>query len=155
MAKLLFGVRIGRMGSVLLGCSATIIAPDGSLLLTKRRDNGRWCLPGGRLESGESVEEACQREVLEETGLVIRVVRLVGVYSDPHQLVVYPDGNQFHVVSLNFDAVVEGGTLKSTTPEVTEALFHRPDQLHQIDLMENHRIRIQDALVRSPSAFIR
>jgi 8-oxo-dGTP pyrophosphatase MutT (NUDIX family) len=41
------------------------------VLLTRRTDNGRWCLPGGGIDSGESAAEACEREALEETGLVV------------------------------------------------------------------------------------
>ena len=43
--------------------------PGQKVLLTQRTDNGRWCLPGGRLDPGESVEECCVREVLEEDRL--------------------------------------------------------------------------------------
>ena len=104
MAKIIEGKRIGRLGRPALGCSATNFDPTGrKVLLTRRTDNGRWCLPGGRTESGESVVETCLRETLEETGLEVRMVRLLGVYSSPHRLVEYPDGNRYHVVALNFE----------------------------------------------------
>jgi len=54
---------------------------DGSLLLVRRAnppEPGRWTVPGGRLEAGESVPEAVEREVLEETGLRVRCGELVG-----------------------------------------------------------------------------
>jgi ADP-ribose pyrophosphatase YjhB (NUDIX family) len=44
-----------------LGCSAAIFDERGRILLTRRADNGQWCLPGGRMESGESAAEACER----------------------------------------------------------------------------------------------
>jgi 8-oxo-dGTP pyrophosphatase MutT (NUDIX family) len=45
---------------------------DGErLLLTKRSDNGQWCLPGGGIDPGERPAEAAEREVLEETGLTV------------------------------------------------------------------------------------
>ena len=47
------------------------------------------------MDPGESVTEACAREVWEETGLQGRVGKLIGVYSDPHQLVEYADSNRF------------------------------------------------------------
>jgi 8-oxo-dGTP pyrophosphatase MutT (NUDIX family) len=78
---------------------------------SRRTDNGRWCLPGGMMESGESVAEACIREVWEETGLHARITRLVGVYSNPDQLVVYPDGNKAFFVVLSFEAEIIDGEL--------------------------------------------
>ena len=57
------------------------------MLLIRRRGHppyaGSYALPGGFVEIGETVEDACRREALEETGIKIDVLRLVGVYSDP------------------------------------------------------------------------
>ena len=69
MTQILYGERIGKQGKIRLGCSAAIFDEHGRILLTRRADNGQWCLPGGGMESGESAAEACEREVLEETGL--------------------------------------------------------------------------------------
>ena len=52
-------------------------APDGRLLLGKRRDNGKWTLPGGGINPGESPRRAAVRELEEETTLVARSIRLV------------------------------------------------------------------------------
>lgn len=146
MARLVYGHRIGRNGTVLLGCSAVVFDHEReNILLTRRTDNGRWCLPGGALDPGETVTESCIREVREETGLEVEVVRLVGVYSDPHRLVEYADGNRFHLISLNFEAKVVGGKL-TYSDETSEFLWTSPDQLDQVDLMEHHVERITDAL---------
>ena len=104
MARYYGGDRIGGNGRLLLGCSATLFDERGDkVLLTRRADNGRWCLPGGAVEAGESVAEACEREVWEETGLRVQVARLLGVYSNPHRLLEYADGNRYHLVALNFE----------------------------------------------------
>jgi len=107
MTQVLYGPRLGREGEIRLGCSAAIFDERGHILLTRRTDNGQWCLPGGRVESGESVAEACEREVLEETGLSVRVKRLIGVYSNRDALMEYPDGNKVQIVVLNFEAEAE------------------------------------------------
>ncbi len=71
---------------------AAVFNDDRRILLQKRRDNGKWALPGGRVEISESVADAAIREVREETGIDIRVMHLIGVYSDPGYVIAYADG---------------------------------------------------------------
>src|SRR5688572_4881264 len=112
MAKIIHGQRISKLGKLLVGSSAIILdATRQKVLLTRRSDNGRWCLPGGQMEAGESAAETCQREVWEETGLHVQVGRLIGVYTNPHRLLEYADGNRFHLVSFSFEAEVLHGEL--------------------------------------------
>ncbi|OBA97964.1 NUDIX hydrolase [Mycolicibacterium fortuitum] len=59
-----------------------VVRDDGRVLVIKRDDNGRWEAPGGVLELDESFEAGVRREVLEETGLVVEVERLTGVYKN-------------------------------------------------------------------------
>jgi 8-oxo-dGTP diphosphatase len=59
---------------------------DGRVLLIRRKNEpfaGSYALPGGFVDIGETVEAGCRREVLEEAGIEVGELRLVGVYSDP------------------------------------------------------------------------
>jgi ADP-ribose pyrophosphatase YjhB (NUDIX family) len=134
---------------------AAVIFQDERVLLQRRDDNGRWGLPGGSVEPGESVRTAVIREVLEETGLDVEPLRLIGVYSDPanHQIVTYPDGNVIHYVSSVFECAVRGGTL-TCCEESLELAFFPPDELPP-DTLPISRIRIVDALTRRVEAFVR
>lgn len=155
MAKHIYGDRIGKDAKLRLGCSATIFDDSRQkILLTKRSDNGLWCLPGGGAEAGESVAEACERETLEETGLVVKVTKLLGVYSNPHRITEYADGNRFHIVGLNFEAEVLGGALV-VTDETTDVKFFDLEDIDKLDLMEPHKQRITDALAFETRAFVR
>lgn len=154
MAKIIQGERVGRQGRLSVGTAAVIRDAAGRVLLTRRADNGRWCLPGGRMEPGESAAECCAREVLEETGLRVRFLRLVGVYTSPDRLVTYPDGNRWQVVAVCFAAEVVDGTL-GLSDETTEYGYFSPAQLADLDIMENHRERILDTLADQPAAFIK
>ncbi len=137
------------------GVSAVIVDPAGRILLQQRTDNGRWGLPGGAIEFGESILEALHREVREETGLTIEVERLIGVYSHPdhHQIMTYPDGNVFHFVSTCFACRPTGGTLTLGDETAGLAWFTPPGW--PADLMPVHRLRIDDALTRAALPFVR
>jgi 8-oxo-dGTP pyrophosphatase MutT (NUDIX family) len=134
--------------------SAVIWDRRGRLLLQQRSDGGQWGLPGGSVEVGESVIEAVRREVKEETGLLVGIRRLVGVYSDPAlQIVRYPDGLVWHYVNVCFECVARGGEL-TTCDETLDLRFFAPRALPRT-LLPNHRIRIRDARSRRAVAFIR
>ena len=136
------------------GVAAIIQDAKGRILLQRRSDNGLWGLPGGSVEIGESVGNAIVREVREETGLTVDVVRLVGVYSDPKlQIVRYPDGNVVHYVSTLYACQILAGTLQ-TCDETLDLKFFDPAHLPE-DLLPMHRVRIRDAMANSPAAFIR
>ena len=133
--------------------SAVIFDRRGRLLLQQRSDGGQWGLPGGSVEIGESVAAAVVREVREETGLTVRPLRIVGVYSDPtFQVVRYPDGNVWHYVSICFECRALRGTL--TTCDETLALDYFPPRRLPKTLLPNHRIRIRDARARRAAAAI-
>ncbi len=149
------GLRLSKAGKIRLGCSAVIFDRDREkILLTRRTDNGMWCLPGGAMEPGESAAEACIREVWEETGLKVEVLRLIGVYSDPDQLVIYPDGHKSHVVALSFEAGVVGGAL-GLSSETTDVGYFSLEESRRLELIGQHGQRIEDALAGRPEAFIR
>lgn len=76
----------GRLKTPLLAADCVVFDRAGRLLLIKRGRppfKGKYALPGGFVEVGESVETAALRELQEETGIGGRIVRLIGVYSDP------------------------------------------------------------------------
>jgi ADP-ribose pyrophosphatase YjhB (NUDIX family) len=155
MTKIIAGERVGKQGKIRLGCSAVLLSPARDrVLLTRRADNGQWCLPGGAIDPGESAAEGCEREFLEETGLRVRVLRLTGVYSDPDQLVVYPDGTRIQIVALNFEVELIGGEIGSSA-ETTEVGFFPLIDVRKMELFHSHTLRIRDVLSGKEAAFIR
>ncbi|MCX8206040.1 MAG: NUDIX hydrolase [Candidatus Micrarchaeota archaeon] len=86
-----------------------VILRKGSILLVKRKNapfRGMLALPGGMLGQGETLEECVVRETREETGLLVRPTRLIGIYSSPKR---DPRGT----VSAVFACTVAGGRLKA------------------------------------------
>lgn len=100
-----------RTPALTIDCA--IFDSSGRVLLIRRKNPpfaGAYALPGGFVEIGETVEAACRREVLEEVGLKIGQLDLVGVYSQPSR---DPRG---HTVSIAYaarlpaDAVPKAGS---------------------------------------------
>ncbi len=108
------------------------------VLLIQRKDFEVWGLPGGEIEPGETPAQAAVREVAEETGLEVRLTRLVGLYSMPQWT---PMDTSIAV----FAASVSGGTIKADPKEVMDVGFF-PDYKLPQTLMWWHRRRIADAL---------
>lgn len=147
MSKVLYGPRLGKEGKLRVGCSAVIFDQNRQkVLLTQRTDNGRGCLPGGGMEAGESAAEACEREVWEETGLKVRAKKLLGVYSNPDQLVIYPDGNKAFFVVLNFEVEILGGEL-GLSDETTAFGWFSPAEMESLPMHGQHKSRVEDALL--------
>lgn len=154
MTQIIYGHRIGAQGELRLGCSAAIFDEQGRVLLTKRLDNGQWCLPSGGMESGESAAEACEREVFEETGLSVRVKRLVGVYSHPDQLTVYSETDKFQIVALHFEAEIIGGQL-GLSDETSDFGYFTMKEVEGLEMLGRHKERIEDTLANQRGAFIK
>ncbi len=70
------------MDQIRVAVSTVIRSVQDKILVLRRTDNGKWNFPGGKVESGENLEEAAAREVLEETGLDLKPTRIVHVFSN-------------------------------------------------------------------------
>jgi 8-oxo-dGTP pyrophosphatase MutT (NUDIX family) len=107
---------------------------QGAVLWVKRRDDGRWNLPGGGTEPLEAPWETAVRETREETGLAIRLTNLRGVYIKPaHNEMIF-----------SFSATVTGGRL-TTGPEAVEFGYFAPGQ-EPANSLPNQVARVADAV---------
>lgn len=127
---------VGQDPLILVGVAVAVLNKQNELLLQKRVD-GKWGVPGGFMELGESTEEAGRREVLEETGLKVGKLNLIGVFSGKQHFVKLPNGDEFYPVTVAYLCRnIEGGHLKSNGDEATEAKFFKlnelPEQLNPI-----------------------
>jgi hypothetical protein len=84
----------------------------------------------------------------------VRVKHLIGIYSDPHSLILYPDGNMAYVIVLNFEVKFRSGEPRLSN-ETTGVDWFPISEALEMDLFHGHATHIRDALVGQASAFIR
>lgn len=114
-----------------------LVLVEGKLVAIRRRNEpfrGMPALPGGFVELGETTVDAVVREVREETGLVTKVLRLVGVFSDPRR---DPRG---HVVTIAYSLEPIGGQLKAGS-DASDVVLVDPDDPPQMAFDHNDIVR--------------
>ena len=124
-----------------LTVDAVIEYPDSRIVLIRRGFppfEGSWALPGGFVDFGEQVADACVREVREECGIDVEIKRILGVYSDPMR------DPRRHTISIAFITEWKSGELQGSD-DASEARIFTRDELKGIDLAFDHREMLLDA----------
>jgi 8-oxo-dGTP pyrophosphatase MutT (NUDIX family) len=93
-----------------IGSDAAIFDSSGKILLLKRSDDAKWCMPCGLVDAGETPEQAAIREAKEETGLDVKILELVGIYTRLPSI----EWGLFTIVSTVYLCEVTGGTLQNS-----------------------------------------
>ena len=131
-----------RPNSIVVAASAFVVDDQERLLMIRRTDSGLFALPGGRHELGETLTETAIRETVEETGVTIRVDGLVGIFSNPHHVVAFSDGEVRQEFSVCFRARPIGGTPRSSN-ESTDVDWVPRDQVAGLSIHPSIRLRIE------------
>ena len=127
----------------LIGVGAVAIK-DGKILLMKRAfepGKGKWSIPGGLVEVGETLSDACAREMEEETGIKIHVLELINAYD-----MIVPDEAgkiKYHYVLIDFLVRPIGGTERSSV-EVLEMKWVTYEEARQLDMTNSARKALQE-----------
>lgn len=122
-----------------------VIERDGRYLLARRRDIDWWHLVGGGLEYGETIQQGLLREVREEIGVSIDVLRLVGVYAKPQKQ---------EVVLTFLCSLPTDSAEPKISEEIAEIGWFATDQLPQ-PLLPKHRERLLDAAADRREAVVK
>ena len=133
------------MEPTVLATAGVACVADGAILLVQWADDGTWCLPGGRVEFGESIEACAEREFGEETGRSVELTGLLGVYSRPSdQVHRYPDGTVAQFVGVVFEGHA-GPATRALAPDSVGARWFAARELPP-NLMATDAPIIRDAL---------
>jgi 8-oxo-dGTP diphosphatase len=119
----------------LVGVAAVIFKGEEVLLVRRGQEpaKGVWSLPGGLVEVGETLVEGVQREIIEETGLIVRILGVTAVleriYRDPDDRIPY------HYILIDFACEYEAGDLRPGS-DIDDARFVATADLNSLDLPE-------------------
>jgi 8-oxo-dGTP diphosphatase len=135
----------------LVGVGALIHDRNGRVLLIKRKfepNKGRWSLPGGLLETGETLLEAGRREVREEVGVEIAVEKLFQVSEE---IIRDPEGKtRFHFILVDFLASLDPeGAAIVLNDESESFVWSKPEDIKGLDVSENTKRIVEKYLIES------
>jgi ADP-ribose pyrophosphatase YjhB (NUDIX family) len=132
---------------------AVVRNSGGQVLLVRRAEGAYWELPGGRVEIGESASATVVRQVAEQAGIAIDVTGLAGLYSDPGQVLVCPQGEgSYQLFAVCFYASTAVREARPDPHGTTAAAWFDPGRLAQLDLHPAMRQRLTDALLEPQRA---
>ncbi len=122
--------KVGHEPIILNFAGGILVNDQNEILLLKRSDFNAWGLPGGALEFGESAQEACVREFLEETGLKVRMKSLLGVSTNFIQH--YPNQDVAQAVTIEFVVELVEKVSEKISSETLDLRYFSKDKLPKI-----------------------
>ena len=120
---------VGNRKLITPGARAIVRDGEGRVLFVRRKDDGKWVMPAGALELGESIVDCLKREVLEETGLEVVSARPIAIYSEPRFAFTNAYGGEHQMLAIVFLVDEWRGELVKKTDETTDAKFFNVEDL--------------------------
>jgi 8-oxo-dGTP pyrophosphatase MutT (NUDIX family) len=102
------------------------------LLLCLHADKNLWVTPGGLIEPGEHPADAAVRETWEETGLMVELTGVLGVYGGEDLIIDYPNGDKAAYIGTIFRGQITGGTLRPDGKEILEIKYFAHNELSDV-----------------------
>ncbi|GAA5482148.1 NUDIX hydrolase [Haloferula sargassicola] len=110
--------------------SRAAVISDGKILLVRERSNGLWTMPGGWMDAGHSPSENAAREVMEESGYEVRIVKLVAVWDKAKHD--HPPEPEYTYKFLFLCELLGGGGAHAHQHEISEVSWFSPDDLPEL-----------------------
>jgi 8-oxo-dGTP pyrophosphatase MutT (NUDIX family) len=133
--------------------SISIFDSSGGLLLGKDAETGLWTLPGGAIDPNEQPADAAVRECFEETGLLVEIDRLIGVFGGPEFLVHYPNGDVTYYTTTAFRGSVVGGSHEPGDGEFAALGYFSRSECESLVMSPSSRIISNQAFAAADQAY--
>ena len=121
--------KVGHDLLILPSAAVAILDDQGRLLVGLHSDRRLWVLPGGLIEPAELPADGAIREAWEETGLLVEVTGILGVFGGEKLVVHYPNGDRASYVNVLFSGKITGGSLRADGHEILELRYLTQEEL--------------------------
>lgn len=121
--------KIGHDLLVLPSAAVALYDDQKRVLAGLHSDRKIWVMPGGLIEPEETPSDGAVRETFEETGLIVELTSVLGVYGGKELLVDYANGDRASYVGTIFRGVIVGGTLRPDAEEILELRYFSRSEL--------------------------
>jgi 8-oxo-dGTP pyrophosphatase MutT (NUDIX family) len=131
---------------LLMPSTHVLIRDDDGRVLLVQHVEGRWQLPGGAIEPGETPAEAARRECLEEAGIQVELGRIIGVYGGPEFAITYANGDRAAWVATFFAGRIAAGVPAPSDDETIDVGWFALEELGALPQSEATRTTLRDLL---------
>jgi 8-oxo-dGTP pyrophosphatase MutT (NUDIX family) len=132
--------KVGHDLLTMTAVSISIFDPGGRLLLGRDAEMDCWSLPGGAVDPNEQPADAAVRECFEETGLLVDLDALIGIFGGPEFLVHYPNGDVTYYTTAAFRGSIVGGSHKPMDGEFTDLRYFSRSECDSLDMSPSSRL---------------
>jgi len=142
-----------KANSIVVAVTVFVLDDQDRVLLIRRTDNGLWAIPGGAQDIGEYIAETAVRETREEAGIEVEVTGVVGIYTNPHHVMAYSDGEVRQQFSICFRARYLSGR-PTPSDESSEVIWAPYADLDTMPIHPSMRLRIDHGYENSAQPYI-
>jgi 8-oxo-dGTP pyrophosphatase MutT (NUDIX family) len=133
--------------------SISIFDGERRLLLGRDTEMDRWTLPGGAVDPNEQPADAAVRECFEETGLLVKLDRLIGVFSGLEFLIHYPNGDVTYYTTAAFRGSIVGGSHEPMDGEFSSLGYFSQSECDGLDMSPSSRLISRQAFAAASQPY--
>jgi 8-oxo-dGTP pyrophosphatase MutT (NUDIX family) len=145
--------KVGHDLLTMTAVSISIFDSEGRLLLGKDTEMHCWTLPGGAVDPNEQPADAAVRECFEETGLLVKLDKLIGVFGGPEFLVHYPNGDVTYYTTAAFRASIIGGSHRPMDGELSDLTYFSQSECDSLNMSPSSRLISRQAFATASQPY--
>ncbi len=145
--------KVGHDLLMMTAVSISIFDADRRLLLGRDAEMAFWTLPGGAIDPNEQPADAAVRECFEETGLVVTLDALIGVFGGPEFLVHYPNGDVTYYTTVAFRGSIVGGSHQPGDGEFSALRYFSQSECESLVMSPSSRVIARQAFAAAEQPY--